>query len=183
MVKYIWLNISTRTLRQECRRAERRWKRDGLQVSYQILKDCLTLYQHSVSKAKSVYFSNLIAKNANRPKVLFKTIHSALNPVVRSFPDANLETCIQFSDFFFQKIQDIRSQFSPLHIDHCKLVPTPYSFTNFQPLSLSQLLEIITRMKSTFCQSDVLPGRLFREVLDTICPILLSIINSSLKMN
>jgi len=35
-------------------------------------------------------------------------------------------------------------------------------------------------MKFTFCQSDVLPGGLFREVLDTIGPTLLAFINSSL---
>ncbi len=29
-----WFNASTRTLRQECRRAERRWKKDGLQGTY-----------------------------------------------------------------------------------------------------------------------------------------------------
>lgn len=35
-------------------------------------------------------------------------------------------------------------------------------------------------MKFAFCQSDVLPGCLFREVLDTIGPTLLTIINSYL---
>ncbi len=35
-------------------------------------------------------------------------------------------------------------------------------------------------MKFTFCQSDVLLGGLFREVLDTISPTLLAFINSSL---
>ncbi len=35
-------------------------------------------------------------------------------------------------------------------------------------------------MKFTFCQSDVLPGGLFREVLDTISSTLLAFINSSL---
>ncbi len=95
-----WFNASTRTLRQECRRAERRWKKDGLQVSYQILKNCLTVYQNSVREAKSKYFSNLIAKNANRPKVLFKTINSVLSPIVCSVPDVNIETCTKFSEFF-----------------------------------------------------------------------------------
>ncbi len=86
-----WFNASTRTLRQECRRAERMWKKDGLQVSYQILKNCLTVYQNSVREAQSKYFSNLITKNANRPKVLFKTIHSVISPIVCSVPDVNIE--------------------------------------------------------------------------------------------
>ncbi len=114
-----WFNASTRTLRQECRRAECRWKKDGLQVSYQILKNCLTVYQNSVKEAKSKYFSNLIA---NRPKVLFKTINSVLSPIVCSVPDVNIETCTQFSEFFVQKIQDIRSHLSPFDLDHSHLV-------------------------------------------------------------
>ncbi len=173
-------NASTRTLRQECRRAERRWKKDGLQVSYQILKNCLTVYQNSVREAKSNYFSNLIAKNANRPKVLFKTINSVLSPIVCSVPDVNIKTCTQFSEFFVQKIQDIRSHLSPFDLDHSHLVHSSSSFTHFQPVSSSQLLKIIYQMKFTFCQSNVLPGGLFREVLDTISSTLLAFINSSL---
>ncbi len=98
-----WFNASTHTLRQECRRAECRWKKDGLQVSYQILKNCLTVYQNSVRKAKSKYFSNLIARNANRPKVLFKTINYVLSPIVCSVPDVNIETCTHVLNFLFRK--------------------------------------------------------------------------------
>ncbi len=98
-----WFNASTHTLRQECRRAECRWKKDGLQVSYQILKNCLTVYQNSIRKAKSKYFSNLIARNANRPKVLFKTINSVLSPIVCSVPDVNIETCTHVLNFLFEK--------------------------------------------------------------------------------
>lgn len=36
-----WLNETTRLLRQTCRRAERKWNKDRLQVSYEILKDSL----------------------------------------------------------------------------------------------------------------------------------------------
>lgn len=177
-----WLNAATRTLRQECRRAERRWKKDGLQVSYQILKDRLVAYQKSVHEAKSNYFSHIIAKNANRPKVLFKTINSVLNPVAFSVPVVNPETCTQFSEFFIQKIQDIRSHLPSPDIDkdNFQLVLPSSSFTTFEPVSLAELRKIISQMKLTFCQSDVLPARLFREVLDTISPTLLTIINSSL---
>ncbi len=142
-------------------------------------RKCLTVYQNSVREAKSKYFSNLIAKNANRPKVLFKTINSVLSPIVCSVPDVNIETCTQVSEFFVQKIQDIRSHLSPFHLDHSHLVHSSSSFTNFQPVSSSQLLKIISQMKFTFCQSDVWSG-LFREVLDIISPTLLAFINSSL---
>lgn len=34
-----WLNSNSRALRQECRRAEQKWLKDKLQVSYEILRD------------------------------------------------------------------------------------------------------------------------------------------------
>lgn len=39
------MNSNTRALRHECRRAERTWLKDKLQVSYEILRDCLIKYQ------------------------------------------------------------------------------------------------------------------------------------------
>jgi len=35
-----WLNDTTRAVRRDCRRAERKWKKDKLQVSFQMLREC-----------------------------------------------------------------------------------------------------------------------------------------------
>ncbi len=35
-----WLNDTVRAVRRECCRAERKWKKDKLRVSFQILRDC-----------------------------------------------------------------------------------------------------------------------------------------------
>ncbi len=40
-----WFNAESHLLRQKWRQAERRWKSDKLQVSYEILRDCLHTYQ------------------------------------------------------------------------------------------------------------------------------------------
>ncbi len=53
-----WLNSNVRVLRQECRKAERKWKKDKLQVSYEILKNALSAYHHSVKNAKLNIFLN-----------------------------------------------------------------------------------------------------------------------------
>ncbi len=54
-----WLNSSTSALRQECRRAERKWLKDKLHVSYEILKKCLNEYQWAVKLARSKNFLSL----------------------------------------------------------------------------------------------------------------------------
>lgn len=47
--KQPWLNDDIKALRKICRRAERKWKRDKLQISYQLLQASLSQYQEAVS--------------------------------------------------------------------------------------------------------------------------------------
>ncbi len=90
-----WLNSESRVLRQKCRQAERKWKQDKFQVSYEILRDMRT-YQTFVKTVRSTYFSNLINSNAGRPKVLFSTINKVLNPIATLFPDVSPAVCNDF---------------------------------------------------------------------------------------
>lgn len=64
-----WLNDTTRELRQCCRQADRRYKKDRLQVSLQILRENLDIYQKAVQEAKRQYLSNIISTSSNNPKV------------------------------------------------------------------------------------------------------------------
>lgn len=43
-------------------------------MSYDILKDAMIKYQKAVKAAKTKYFSDLIRKVPNNPKVLFRII-------------------------------------------------------------------------------------------------------------
>ena len=72
-----WWNNVTHTLRQECRNAERKWKKDKLQVSYGILRDFLIQYQLSLKTVKATYFSDIISNNSATHKVLFSVINKA----------------------------------------------------------------------------------------------------------
>lgn len=64
-----WLNEHMQRLRHDCRRAERRWKKDGLYVSLHILRDCLSVYQEAVQTAKTQFISNLMSTNRHKPQV------------------------------------------------------------------------------------------------------------------
>ncbi|XP_055512319.1 uncharacterized protein LOC129709775 [Leucoraja erinacea] len=52
-----WMNDTTRAVRRECRRAERKWKKDKLQVSFQMLRESWCHYQKVVKAAKRKHFS------------------------------------------------------------------------------------------------------------------------------
>ncbi len=48
-----WFNDETRAIRQKWRKAERKWKRDKLQISYDCVKECMIHYQKTVKIAKA----------------------------------------------------------------------------------------------------------------------------------
>ncbi len=58
-----WINSDIRELRQQCCQCENKWKKDRLQVSYEMLKDSLHKFQKGAKAAKAKYLSESIAKN------------------------------------------------------------------------------------------------------------------------
>lgn len=73
-----WLNEMTHSVKCECCRAEHQWKKDRLEISFQMLKDCWHHYQKTVEAAKRK--SDIILSNFHKLCILFKTIDSVLNP-------------------------------------------------------------------------------------------------------
>lgn len=57
-----------------------------LQVYYEVLRDALSNFQNAVKKAKCQYFSQITEKYRQKPKLLFSTINSALNPPIKAYP-------------------------------------------------------------------------------------------------
>ncbi len=92
----LWQNSDTRVQRQNCRKAERKWKKDRLHISLQMFRDSLTAYQNAAKFAKAAYFSNLIETNHCKPKVLFSIIQSVTNPSVITLPVASVALCESF---------------------------------------------------------------------------------------
>ena len=175
-----WLNDTTRTARRECRKAERRWKKDKLLVSHVILKECWKTYQSTVKTEKTRHFSDLISKNVNKPRVLFRTIDQLLNPPQPTCLEASPEICEKFLSHFIDKVTTIRAQISPPASDPSIVVTCTSIFNHFNPLSLLELSELVNQLKISSCPTDVIPTHLFKEVWETIGPSVLQIINSSL---
>ncbi len=102
-------------------------------------------------------FSSLINSNADRPKVLFSTINKVLNPIATTFPEVSPAVCNYFLEFFITKIQNICSNITNsgnvYFVDQCDLD----TLTSFEPMSLSDLTEIICHMKRASCSLDRIP--------------------------
>ena len=175
-----WLNARTRSARQECRKAERRWKKGKLQVCYQILKDCWCCNQSTVKEVRREYLSNLIDSNRHNPCVLFKTIETVLNPppawVHRGIPWYN-----SFLHFLIDKVTTARSLISTPASDPSHPVPCSAVFDLFEPVSLKAIEDVVGQIKPSGSLCDTVPPHFFKEVFPSIGQSVLAIINSSLS--
>lgn len=118
-----WVNEAVREIRRTCRQAKRKWKKDKLQVSYELLRDALSKFQWAMSSAKSKYFADLIERNCNNCN-----INVGLNPAI-SMPH-------QYESFFVNKIRDIRLNIMPVISDPAVPPVCHVVFNQFTVISL-----------------------------------------------
>ena len=176
-----WLNDATRDLRRACRGAERKWQKDRLHVSLQILRSCLADYHRAVKTAKSQYISSLVSSNSHKPQVLFNTLNSLINPRNESPVVPSPALCEGFLKFFIEKIAALRpSDSSVTPLPALPPLPQPAVLEQFEPITLSSLSNAVRHLQSSNCPSDCLPSRLLKDptVLDTVAPFLLLLINT-----
>uniref|UniRef100_A0A8C2BTF1 Reverse transcriptase domain-containing protein n=1 Tax=Cyprinus carpio TaxID=7962 RepID=A0A8C2BTF1_CYPCA len=179
----LWQNSDTRLLRQNCRKAERKWKQDRLHISLQMFRDSLTSYQTAAKSAKAAYFSNLIETNHSKPKVLFSIIQSVTNPSVNTLPVASDALCESFLRYFSDKITNLRLGVCPtLTLTISPIMSSSSAFFDaFEPISLQELKEVIDNLKPSFCSSDIIHPKFLKLIIDSIGPSLLSLINKCLQ--
>lgn len=160
-----WRNDTTQVVRRECRRGKHKWKKDKLHVSFQMLRDCWRHYQTCLKEAKRKYFAEIILSNCNKPRVLFQTIDSVLNVPLTVCFDASYDVCEKFLHFFIDKVTTIRAQIPPSAYDPSIPVVCSAVFDKFEPVTLFGLQKIVGHMKPSGSPNDIIPPRLFKEVV------------------
>ncbi len=176
-----WLNDTVRAVRRECRRAERKWKKDKLRVSFQILRDCWHHFQKTVKEAKINYISEIILSNCNKPCVLFKTMDAVLHAPQMVYVDASSAVCENFLHFFIDKVISTRAVISPPSNDPSVSVLCSAVFDKFELVTLSVLHDIVGHLKPSGSPYDAVPPRFVKEVFPTVGPSVLAVVNSSLS--
>lgn len=77
----------------------KKWKKDELQVSFQMLKGCWRRYQATAKDAKREHLSDIILSNLHNPRVLFNTVDIVLN--------SPQTACIELSPVACEKISEL----------------------------------------------------------------------------
>uniref|UniRef100_A0A8C6VRF7 Reverse transcriptase domain-containing protein n=1 Tax=Nothobranchius furzeri TaxID=105023 RepID=A0A8C6VRF7_NOTFU len=174
------LNDNTRALRRQCRTHERKWKKDKLQISQQMLKDSLAAYQKAVRSAKNNYFANIIERHRGDQRKLFSTINSVLSLKDSTAPSTpTIALCTDFQNFFLEKISTIRQNLLGPVTQKESLCSPPFS--DFDPVSLQDLDKLIKSIKPSGSPLDALPPMLLLGALPVVGPFILSILNYSLS--
>uniref|UniRef100_A0A8C6Q3C2 Reverse transcriptase domain-containing protein n=1 Tax=Nothobranchius furzeri TaxID=105023 RepID=A0A8C6Q3C2_NOTFU len=175
-----WLNSHTHELRRLCRRCERKWKKDKLSISHELFRNALDEYQKAVRNSRNKYFASIISTHSGNQRALYKTLNAVLSSDYSPTVAITDDLCSQFLSFFLDKVSNIRSLIiSPGEV----LLPASVCtgrFDHFEPITLPALERLISSMKPSGCPDDIVPARLFQEVLPVVAPHVLNIINSSL---
>lgn len=167
-----WINDNTRTIRQRCRQAERRWKKDKLDVSLDILRE-----------AKSQYLSDIISSSSHCPRVLFNTINYFVNPPISALANVSTITCENFLHFFVDKVDSVRQSTRKGFNRDFSVAPTHSAvFEEFELVSFSSLGEIVKLLKPTNCPLDIVPARVLKLFFNIVGPGLVVFINSCLSL-
>ncbi len=179
----LWHSSDTYLQRQNCRKAERKWKKDRLHISLQMFRDSLTAYQTAAKSAKAAYFSNLIETNHSKPKVLFSIIQSVTKPSVNTVPVASVALCESFLRYFSDKITNLRLNVCPILTLTVSPIMSSASavFDAFEPINLQELKEVIGKLKPSFCSSDIIHPRFLKIIINSIGPGLVSLIKKCLQ--
>uniref|UniRef100_A0A8C6Q878 Reverse transcriptase domain-containing protein n=1 Tax=Nothobranchius furzeri TaxID=105023 RepID=A0A8C6Q878_NOTFU len=177
-----WLSDVTRACRRACRASERKWKKDGLQVSRELFRASLVAYQDAVRAARTAYFADIIKTNSKNPKILYKTLNSVL---VYQEPSSMSPTAAgnseDFHRYFVYKVSGIRAAISGNSVDPVPVPPSPPTLSSLNTVSYSELNKLVARQKPSGSSLDVLPPRLWKAAFPCLGPSLGRIINGSLS--
>ncbi|XP_070409642.1 uncharacterized protein [Nothobranchius furzeri] len=100
-----WLSDDVRA----CRRAERKWKKDRLQVSREIFRESLFSYQQTLKEARVKFFADIVEKNSHDPRSLCSVVNSLLEFSDSSSLPPTGETCNDFLHFFVDTVRATRA--------------------------------------------------------------------------
>ncbi|KAI2655730.1 Acetyl-CoA carboxylase, mitochondrial [Labeo rohita] len=106
-------STAVESMKRQCRKAERMWRKTKLEIHYSTYKDSLHAFNVELATARQKFFSNLINSNLNNTRTLFATVERLTNPPSQ-IPSEMLSDskCNEFASFFSEKIIKIRKVIS-----------------------------------------------------------------------
>ena len=137
-----------------------------------------------MNDTKTAYLSDKITKCDGNPKLLHKLIDKLLvNQHQQQLPSHDNDELLanKFADFFEEKINKIRINFTINNIDE---IPPPLDtlcLDHFRPASYDEVYRLITSYGNKPCELNSIPTWLLKECANELLYVVLQIINNSLS--
>lgn len=183
-----WYNDDLRRAKQKRRQAERRWRKTGLVVHRQIFIAERQNVNDLLLKTRQNYYNDRINESRGNTKELFKFANTLLgrdrgSPLP---PDkSNTELASLFSDFFINKINNIRDNIPNTDIpitNHLPSTNLDTLLTEFDPVTQKSVAGIIKSLSNKSCDLDPMPTALIKTAFNALSPTITEIINKSIDM-
>ena len=175
-----WFDKEYRYLRKLRRKAEKK---------KHLSPDALCHYQDICKQAtslailkKKAYFTNVIDRSQNNTRTLYTLVNKALDQKqAKTLPEGTDlgELAEKFNSFFVEKIEKLRKNGNM----NCKPRLSQTGITplcEFQPTTIDELKEIISKSGIKCSPADMLPQPLIKDNMNSLLPVYVQLVNQSL---
>ncbi|KAK6181773.1 hypothetical protein SNE40_009560 [Patella caerulea] len=183
-----WYNDSVRESKQARRKAEKVWRKSKLEIDRQIYVKARNDTNILINQTKQTFVLNRIQENNKNPKELNKIFNTMIktsdSTVLPEHRDPKL-LAESFSQFFNNKIVTIRRALDNFSLsvsdNDIDVNFTGSPLSTFPIAAVDEIKSIISTSSSSSCELDVFPTHLVKSCSTELCPILCSIVNTSLS--
>ena len=187
-----WRTDDLQQMRQETRRAERRWRRTRLVVHREIYTDARDAFKRRIASAKSAHYCAMIESSACDIKSMYRITNDLMGRVHKAvLPKCGGDDILaeRFIAFFADKISVIRTQLAfartqcpfslSLNVHACNITEPLF---DFQPASIDDICGLIMKSSNTVVPViDTITGPLLKYNVNTLAPVLTRIVSSSIE--
>ena len=175
-----WYTSSLHTAKRKRTTLERRWRRSRKQTDRVAYRNQCAVVAKQLSDIKQKYYSDKIIECAGDAKMLHSITNKLLidqhtQQLPRDDDDTHLAN--RFCDYFTQKIDNIRNNFT-LTTETEESLSQYIKFDHFRSVSTDEIRKIITTYN---CELDPIPTWLLKLCVGELLPLLTSIINNSFE--
>lgn len=180
-----WFDSDYKAARARRRKAEKDWKKHGLDSDYERFCFLRQKCNDIASKKKESFFKSKLTTYNNSQKNLYNFVNTFLDqtPSVTIPPSDSIQKAVNdFNTFFTKKIDKIHAAFPK---KECKNDPTtaPFSgsvLSDFEPTSMDEITDILKECKIKTSSNDPLPAFLIEDNIDELLPKICELVNISL---
>jgi flagellar biosynthesis chaperone FliJ len=183
-----WYTDELHAVKHTRRKLERRWRKTKLTVDHQIYRDQCVVMNKLLHHTRVSYYSDKLIACGRDQGGIYKLAKHLLGekgclPLPQATPNTSLPE--RFSDYFTQKIVDIRLELlleedvSEDQTDDRSYVDVPLE--EFTPATQEEVRMLIMKSPDKSCELDPIPTWLLKDCIHELLPLITCIINKSLE--